>query len=329
MTTATSIWLALIVSLPTHSATARMRIWRTLKGLGCSALRDGAYLLPDQGSLRRQLDELASETIREGGSAWMLTVHADSEEQSVVYKALFGRSEPYQAFSKTLDMVRQECATATPADLNRSLRRLRRDYEAIRAIDYFPDETSASIEAEWLDFVCAAEALLSPGEPQAVDGAVALLDRAGYQGRSWATRRHLWVDRAASAWLIKRFIDPRASFLWLDSPAQCPVEALGFDFDQATFTHVGERVTFEVLRASFGLDDDKGLMGLGAMVHALDVGGGFVPEAAGFEAMLGGVRQRAADDDQLMQEISPVLDALYLHFSSQAKPARGKNQDIT
>ena len=329
MTTATTIWLALIVSLPTNSATARMRIWRALKGLGCSALRDGAYLLPDQGSLRRQLDELAGETIREGGSAWMLTVHADSDEQSGMYKALFGRGEEYQAFSKTLGTVRQEFATVTPADLNRSLRKLRRDYEAIRAIDYFPDETSASMEAAWMDFVSAAEALLSPGEPQAVDGAVALLDRAGYQGRSWATRRHLWVDRAASAWLIKRFIDPRASFLWLDSPAQCPAEALGFDFDQATFTHVGERVTFEVLRASFGLDDDKGLMGLGAMVRALDIGGSFVPEAAGFEAMLGGVRQRAADDDQLMQQISPVLDALYLHFSSQAKPARGKNQDIT
>jgi hypothetical protein len=329
MTTTTSTWLALIVSLPTNSATARMRIWRTLKGLGCSALRDGAYLLPDHGSLRRQMDELAGETIREGGSAWLLTVRADSEEQHRMYQALFGRSEDYAAFSKTLLAARQEFTSATPADLNRSLRKLRRDYEAIRAIDYFPDETSASIEAAWLDFVSAAETVLSPGEPQAIDGAIALLDRAGYQGRTWATRRHLWVDRAASAWLIRRFIDPQASFLWLDSPAECPADALGFDFDLATFTHVGDRVTFEVLRASFGLDHDKGLMGLGAMVHALDVGGGFVPEAAGFEAMLGGVRQRVADDDHLMQEISAVLDALYLHFSGEPKPVREKNKEIT
>lgn len=306
-----------------------MRIWRTLKSLGCCALRDGAYLLPDQGSLRRQLDELAAETIREGGTAWLLTVQADSDEQGRMYQALFGRGEDYAAFSKVLLAARQEFASATPADLNRSLRKLRRDYEVIRAIDYFPDETSASTETAWLDFVTAAEAVLSPGEPQAVDGAIALLDRASYQARTWATRRHLWVDRAASAWLIKRFIDPQCSFLWLDSPVDCPADALGFDFDQATFTHVGERVTFEVLRASFGLDNDKGLMGLGAMVHALDVGGSFVPEAAGFEAMLGGVRQRVSDDDHLMREIGAVLDLLYLHFSGESQPARGKNKEIT
>nr|WP_315255899.1 chromate resistance protein ChrB domain-containing protein [uncultured Duganella sp.] len=329
MTTTTSTWLALIVSLPTNSATARMRIWRTLKGLGCCALRDGAYLLPDQNSLRRQLDELAAETIREGGSAWLLTVQADTEEQGRLYQALFGRSEDYAVFSKALFAARQEFTTATPADLNRSLRKLRRDYEAIRTIDYFPDETSASTEAAWLDFVSAVETVLSPGEPQAVDGAIALLDRAKYQARTWATRRHLWVDRAASAWLIKRFIDPQAHFLWLESPADCPADALGFDFDLATFTHVGDRVTFEVLRASFGLDNDKGLMGLGAMVHALDVGGSFVPEAAGFEAMLGGVRQRVADDDQLMQEIGAVLDSLYLHFAGESQPARGKIKEIT
>ncbi|MES2129048.1 MAG: chromate resistance protein ChrB domain-containing protein [Pseudomonadota bacterium] len=324
MTTATPTWLALIVSLPTNSATARMRIWRTLKGLGGCAMRDGAYLLPDQGALRRQLDELAGETIREGGSAWLLTVQADSEEQGRMYQALFGRSEDYAAFSRALFAVRQEFTSATPADLNRALRKLRRDYEAIRAIDYFPDEASASTEAAWLDFVSAIEAVLSPGEPQAVDGAIALLERASYQARTWATRRHLLVDRAASAWLIKRFIDPQASFLWLDSPADCPPDALGFDFDQATFTHVGERVTFEVLRASFGLDKDKGLMGLGAMVHALDAGGSFVPEAAGFEAMLGGIRQRVSDDDHLMQEVGAVLDALYLHFSGDPQAARGK-----
>lgn len=329
MTKATSTWLALIVSLPTNSATARMRIWRALKSLGCCALRDGAYLLPDRGSLRRQLDELAAETTREGGSAWLLTVQPDSEEQCRLYQALFGRGEDYAAFAKMLLAVRQEFTTATPADLNRSLRKLRRDYEAIRAIDYFPDETSVSTEATWQDFVAAAESVLSSGEPQAVAGTIARLDRAGYQGRTWATRRHLWVDRAASAWLIRRFIDPQASFLWLDRPEDCPAEALGFDFDLATFTHVGDRVTFEVLRASFGLDHDKGLMGLGAMVHALDVGGSFVPEAAGFEAMLGGVRQRVADDDQLMLEIGAVLDALYVHFSGEPQTARGKNKEIT
>lgn len=301
-----------------------MRIWRTLKGLGCCALRDGAYLLPDHGTLRQQLDELASETVREGGSAWLLTVHAESDEQSRSYQTLFGRTEDYAIFSKALLAARQELAATTPAELNRSLRKLRRDYEAIRAIDYFPNETSAGAEAAWLDFVNAVEAVLSPGEPQAIDGAITRLDPSAYQARTWATRRHLWVDRAASAWLITRFIDPQASFLWLETPADCPPEALGFDFDHASFTHVGDRVTFEVLLASFGLEQDKGLVRLGAMVHALDVGGTFVAEAAGFEALLGGARQRTPDDDHLMREIGFVLDSLYIHFANQPQPASEK-----
>lgn len=296
-----------------------MRIWRTLKGMGCCALRDGAYLAPDLAPLRIQLDELASETIREGGSAWLLTVHADSVEQGHNYQLLFERTEDYTVFAQSLLAARKELATATAVELNRSLRKLRREYEAIRAIDYFPNEASACAEVAWQDFITAAEAILSPGEPQAVKQPIPVLDLAAYQARTWATRRHVWVDRAASAWLIKRFIDTKATFVWLEAPADCPSGALGFDFDQAAFTHVGDRVTFEVLLASFDLERDQGLVRLGAMVHSLDVGGTFVPEAAGFEAMLGGVRSRAPDDDHLMVLISFVLDALYIHFSSQSQ----------
>ncbi len=321
--TSSSAWLLLVVSLPTNGATARMRIWRALKGLGCAALRDGAYLLPDHGPLRQQLDALATETIREGGSAWLLTVHADSDAQHSAYQALFSRAEEYAVFAQSTQALRRQLASAAPAELNRSLRKLRRDYDALRAIDYFADAASAAAEAAWRDCVASVEAVLSPGEPLAVEGTIAPLERTAYQARCWATRRQLWVDRAASAWLIKRFIDPQATFMWLATPADCPPGALGFDFDGATFTHVGKRVTFEVLLASFGLERDHGLARLGAMVHALDVGGAFVPEAAGFEAMLGGLRQRAPDDDRLMSELAGVLDALYLHFGGAPRPASG------
>ncbi|SOZ38418.1 Protein ChrB (fragment) [Cupriavidus neocaledonicus] len=113
---------------------------------------------------------------------------------------------------------------------------------------------------------------------------------------------------------------PRPFFLWLDSPAECPDDALGFDFDSATFTHVGERVSFEVLLSSFGLESDRELSRLGTMVHALDIGGLSVPEASGFEAMLGGARGRLKDDDALLAEIGTVLDSLYAHFSTHKRP---------
>ena len=324
MSTSFQSWLLLIVSLPSRSATARMRIWRALKALGCGALRDGAYLLPGRDLHQQQLGDLADETVREGGAAWLLTVQAQSASESEAYRALFERSEDWAQFVKSLALARKTLAGSRQQEISRVLRKLRRDYEAAGAIDYFPNDSSAQAEAAWMDFVNLAEALLSPGEPQAADAELASCDPATYQGRVWATRRHPWVDRIASAWLIRRFIDHDARFLWLETPADCPPAALGFDFDGAAFTHIADRVTFEVLLASFALEQDRGLARLGALVHALDIGGTFVAEAAGFEAMLAGARQRAPDDDQLLSEMSSVLDSLHAHFSSEppAMPAK-------
>jgi hypothetical protein len=121
----------------------------------------------------------------------------------------------------------------------------------------------------------------------------------------------------ASAWLIPRFIDPEARFLWLQIPQDCPDDAIGFDFDGAAFTHIGNRVTFEVLVASFDLATDLALTRLGTLVHALDVGGLLVPEGAGFEAILTGVRASCTDDDQVLSAMTPVLDALYTTFGQE------------
>lgn len=165
--------------------------------------------------------------------------------------------------------------------------------------------------------------MLSPGEPHATARVIQPLAIDDYQGRTWATRQRMWVDRVASAWLIRRFIDAQARFVWLASPSECPDDALGFDFDGATFTHVGERVTFEVLLASFGLDQDPALRRLGTIVHALDVGGPGAPEAVGFEAVMAGTRQRAENDDQLLEQMSDVLDSLYAHFATNGKKETG------
>lgn len=325
MTITAHQWLLLVLSLPTTNATARMRIWRALKALGCVGLRDGAYLLPHDPALRQQLDELAEDTGREGGSAWLLTVHAMSTEEDIAYRALFDRGGEYAEMAKTLSDARKTLAELTPQEINRLLRKVRREYDALRTIDYFPGDASVRAEAAWMDFVSAAETLLSPDEPHTVDAAVVRRDRRDYQRRLWATRKHLWVDRLASAWLIRRFIDSDARFLWLDNPGDCPADALGFDFDGAAFTHIGERVTFEVLLASFGLEQERGLQRLGAMVHALDVGGIFVPEASGFEAMMNGARQRGIDDDALLAEIGAVLDSLHAHFLNDPSPSDRKN----
>jgi len=313
-------WLLLIVSLPTASATARMRIWRAIKALGCAALRDGAYLLPAHAEQATQLRSLADEALQEDGQAWLLGVQAADAPEDGAYRALFDRTPDYTEWLAELSEARKTLPDLTAAERNRLQRRHARAYEAIRTIDFFPNEATVRADAQWRDFAAAIEATQSPGEPHAAAGSIPRRDPAQYQGRLWATRRHLWVDRVASAWLIQRFIDPHARFLWLANPTDCPADALGFDFDNATFTHVGQRVSFEVLLASFGLEDNHGLVRLGAMVHALDVGGSTAPEAGGFEAILAGARKRLADDDALLAEIGTVLDSLYAHFSSTRKP---------
>src|SRR5215217_84783 len=112
-------WLLLILSLPTNSATGRMRIWRALKALGCSALRDGAYLLPDRADTKQQFSDLLEETVREGGSAWLLTVQPQSADEQGAYQALFDRTNDYAEFSKALAQASQAAAGLKPQELNR------------------------------------------------------------------------------------------------------------------------------------------------------------------------------------------------------------------
>jgi hypothetical protein len=307
-------WLLLIMTLPTENATARMRSWRALKAMGCAVLRDGVYLLPLREGGADTLQDVADGVVEAGGTANIIQTTSRDTAQDELFRALFDRAEDYAEFAKSLNTARKSLSRLSGPEINRAVRRLRREYEVLRSTDFFPTEAAVRADAAWSDFVGLVDTVLSPDEPHAAEGAVRRLDRKDYQGRTWATRRHLWVDRVASAWLIRRFIDPKARFLWIEKPSACPKKALGFDFDGATFTHVGELVTFEVLLSSFGLANEPGLVRLGELVHALDVGGPVVPEAGGFEALMAGARQRTADDDELLAEMSRALDSLYAFY---------------
>lgn len=288
-------WLLLVASLPTKPAAARMRLWRGTKALGCAALRDGAWLLPATG--REALDRLAGEVAAAGGSAEVLTVAAEGI-QAARFVALFDRSPDYARL-----LAAARAAPANPAP--KTAHALRRELKAIAAIDFFPGEARRQAEAALAELDARAG-----GEPHPGAGEIRRLAAADFRGRTWATRKHLWIDRMATAWLIRRCIDKKANFLWLDNPNKCPKTALGFDFDGAAFTHVGARVTFEVLAASFGLDADPAIARIGALVHCLDAGGVPVPEAAGIEVLLAGLRASAPNDDKLLAEASRIFDGL-------------------
>ena len=314
-------WLQLVTSLPTENATERMRVWRALKATGAGVLRDGVYVLPERPDLQEVLTGLAAEITEAGGSAHLLRVEPRDEAQTDALRALVDRTTDYAALMDEIGRARKRLMRQDPAAVRRQSRMLRRQFDAIAAIDFFPGAAKAHAEAALLEVEAAATEILSPGEPQGRRGPILRLDRSQYRRRVWATRKAPWVDRLACAWLIKRHIDPAASFVWLESPADLPTHAVGFDFDGAPFTHVESRVTFEVFLKSFDLDGDDALRRLGDLVHYLDVGGIPVADAAGVATALTGAKHQSRDDDQLLKHALALFDWLYAAYTEGERDA--------
>ncbi|MBI2993728.1 MAG: chromate resistance protein [Gammaproteobacteria bacterium] len=311
-------WLLFILTLQGQQAAVRMRVWRALKALGTAVLRDGVYLLPNRKEFLGPLQAQSEEVNASGGSAQILEVEARDPRQEVEFRQLFDRTPAYEQLMMDIRGLRKKIGAKDPAAWLPRVTTLRRDYETIALQDFFPGSAREQTREALEDLAAATNALLSPDEPHAAAGRIQRKDRAQYQGRTWATRARPWADRLASAWLIKRFIDPRAKLLWLKKPKDCPKRAVGYDFDGAQFTHLGAKVTFEVLVASFGLESDPALERIGTMIHYLDVGGVPVPEAAGLEAILQGAHRRIADDDELVIETDKLFESLYAYYTASA-----------
>lgn len=307
------MWSVLFLTLPTQPSAVRLRVWRALKTLGCGSLRDGVYVLPEtQAAL---FDPLAAEVRLHGGQASVLELSTRDEVQRAEVLALFDRTEAYGQWRSEAHSLAAALPAMVETEARRRWRGIAEALQALRRIDYYPGVAAEQAQAELDALRQALDARFSRGEPvaQAPHG-IPRLDPRKFKGKRWATRARPWVDRLACAWLIRRFIDPEAQFIWIADPAgstPAPRGALGFDYDGARFTHVGSRVSFEVLAASFGLDTDARLQRIARAVHFLDIGGIPAPEAAGLEAVLSGLREVHADDDQLNLAAAPVFDALY------------------
>ena len=295
---------ALVLSLPSANKTARMRIWRALRALGCGVLRDGLYLLPADVPQAAALARLESEVKTAGGFAMTVDLGVRTDAQAQALKKLFDRTGDYAAL---VSRMKHEGAGS-------HLRRFQRALEDIAGIDFYPGEAARQARAALAGLEQAARSHAAHGEPRTGKARVRRVDPRKYRARVWATRKNPWIDRLASAWLIKRFIDREAQFRWLEKPKDAPRRAVGFDYDGAQFTHMGDRVTFEVLQASFGLDADPALNRLGAAVHFLDVGGIPVAEASGLEMVLRGARDAARGDDELVNAAARIFDHAYAAY---------------
>ena len=310
-------FLALFVSLPTKASTGRMRVWRSVKAQGCATLRDGVYLLPDSADSAATLGEVAAQAGEVGGSGQVYRLSGCDEAQKAALRALFDRGEEYASIAEEIKALGRNLASPDGADAMRKLQPLVRRFEQVNRIDFFPGEAQRQTLSLLDDLRDAITRRMSPDEPTARQTDIPRLNRADYQGRTWATRARPWVDRLASAWLIRRFIDPSARIVWLASPSDCRNGWLGFDFDGAAFSHVGTKVTFETLLASFGLDSAPALVRLGKLVHCLDLGGLPVAEALGIESLLAGLRASEPDDDALLARACEIFDWLLKSYEDK------------
>ena len=302
--------LSLILSLPTENATIRMKAWRTLKSSGAAVLRDGVYLMPHLDTCHEVLNAVAADVNAGRGMAYVLSLDAPDEANFV---QLFDRSEDYKNLLAEIDKTHASLSADTGQAGLKQSRKLRKAFTNLVEIDFYPTEAQRQAETGLQELELALTRTLSPDEPHATNRAIQRLNIADYQGRTWATRQRPWVDRLASAWLIKRFIDPTAQIIWLTSIHDCPSDALGFDFDGAAFSHIGSRVTFEVLLESFGLEQ-AALKRIGVLVHYLDIGGIQPAEASGVESILAGLRESMTNDDQLLALASNLFNGLLTTF---------------
>ena len=304
-------WLILAATLPTSPSGLRVRVWRSLKATGAGTLREGVYVLPEHAGTAETFWTLERSIVDAGAVAHLLLLDARDTAQEQSFQALFDRSELHVELGQLIKEARGSIGKAGEAQLHKTLRELESQLQALQRADFFPGKDSRKTADAFAALRREVELHLSPDEPASTQAAIPSLSVTDYQGRTWATRKRPWVDRLATAWLIQRFVDRQPTFAWLADPKKCPKSALGFDFDGAAFTHVGEKVTFEVVAESFGLLDDAALVRFANLVHTIDVGGIPMDEAPGFEMLVRGLQAIHADDDALLAAAIPLLDAWY------------------
>lgn len=311
-------WLVLTATLPTSPSALRVRVWRALKATGAGTLREGVHVLPATASTADALWNIARTITDNGAEAHMLVVQARDPAQEEAFRALFDRSDLYGELVQAVKEARTTLKKATEAELRKGVRALEQQLAAIQGGDFFPGKSGEPAAHAVAALRREVELRLSPDEPSPAQTPLARLAREDFQHRTWATRKRPWVDRLATAWLVLRFIDESPTFAWLTDAKKCPKSALGYDFDGATFTHVGDKVTFEVVAARFGLDANAGIEGMARLVHAIDVGGLPVDEAPGLELLVRGLQALHADDDALLTAAIPLFDALHAGMKARA-----------
>ncbi|MDO8972418.1 chromate resistance protein ChrB domain-containing protein [Reyranella sp.] len=310
-------WLLLIHQLPAKPAYARVKIWRRLKGLGAVTVKNSVYVLPANAETQEDFTWLVKEIAELGGEAFVCEAHLvdglDDGEVQALFEA--ARDEDYAEIAAAARELGGKHTGEAGAEVATQVARLRKQLDDIVAIDFFGADGREPAEG----LVSGLEAGLHK-EVDAVTttGTGSSPSSDPLNNRVWVTRQGVQVDRIASAWLIRRFIDAAARFKFVPGTgyAAQPGE-LRFDMFEGEFTHRGDRCTFEVLLAEAKLDDPA-LIAIGEIIHDIDLKDGKYgrAETAGVRSLIAGIAAAHDDDTQRLTRGAVLLDDLYNSFAS-------------
>ncbi|MCL6641391.1 MAG: chromate resistance protein [Candidatus Rokubacteria bacterium] len=294
----------LILSLPREPSSIRVRAWRRLRALGALALKSGVYVLPARPDTTEQFQWLAQEVQRQGGEATILHVARveNVPDAEIVRRFREARDADYRGLAERYHRLHRALARGGRGRrVREEAERLARELDRLRDIDFFdaPAGEDARRAREQL------EQMLAP----APEAPVPRLD--DLRGRLWVTRPRPHVDRLASAWFIRRFVDPDARFAFT-APEARPAEAIPFDMAGVELGHHGDRCTFETLLAATGRRD-AGLQALAEIVHEADLRDGKYPreEARGLDLAIRGLLAALEDDEAVLAAGLTLFDGLY------------------
>ena len=317
-------WILLIHQLPPKPTNLRVRIWRKLQKLGAVAIKNSVYVLPANEKTHEDFQWLKQEIESAGGEATVFQASSveGATDEEIIAAFNKARDEEFAAIAAELDglagAIRQQTrgkhlSTGRLATHESELDKLHSQLESIIANDFFNADGRAVCLAAYERCQKAIRAAHGPVSKAARSTTKSgTLDSAKYQGRRWMTRRNLHIDRLASAWLIKQFIDKRPRFYFV-AEGETVEGAIPFDMYGAEFTHHGEDCTFETMLKRFGLSDSKALREIAEIVHDIDLKDDKFHrlEAAGLNAIINGLSQTLRDDRKLLQQCSAIFDGLY------------------
>ena len=313
-------WLLLIHQLPAKPAYARVKVWRRLQALGAVTVKNAVYALPSNEETLEDFTWLAREIVELGGEALVCEAELVEglDDRQLTEMFVVARNQDYARLADEVRALEARLGSDLPnaelADIANQAARLRKQLSEVAAIDFFVANGRQTTE----QLLVGLEGRLHEGSAAMSTQHAMSTATSALSGKVWVTREHVQIDRIASAWLVRRFVDAKARFKFVSGRSYTPRQGeVRFDMFEGEYTHEGDRCTFEVLLARVGIEDHA-LAAIGEIIHDIDLKDGKYgrEETVGIRTVMAGIAAAHRDDEERLARGGAVLDDLYEYFKT-------------